>query len=256
MGCPRVPGDAELKTSGMALRKADWLFKGTAVDPREVQLLFVPRHAPYTFTNVIDGRTVINTVVPGYRFIWQVQGVVDTVSQRTDTIVALLDYSTGRILYDVRDDLRPADLIPEATHLVHSPSPRPPRHRRGRHDAALPMRLVATAVYQTPWFKAVVYVLIAIAILARVVDALLQRRDRLPGEAPGQGSGPVGPHALRDDPPPDRGRHPLRRSGRSPFCSSTPSQRWPRRCWPRPRSSPPSSASPLARRSPTSSAAS
>ncbi len=117
-----IPGDAALKTSGMALRRADWLFKGTAVDPREVQLLFVPRHAPYTFTNVIDGRTVINTVVPGYRFIWQVQGVVDTVSQRKDTIVALLDYSTGRTLYDVRDNLRPADLIPEAT---TSPQPEP-----------------------------------------------------------------------------------------------------------------------------------
>ena len=40
-----VPGDAELKTSGMALRKADWLYKGTVVDPREVQLLFVARAA-------------------------------------------------------------------------------------------------------------------------------------------------------------------------------------------------------------------
>jgi hypothetical protein len=38
-----VPGDAELKTSGMALRKADWVFKGTVVDPREVQLLCVKR---------------------------------------------------------------------------------------------------------------------------------------------------------------------------------------------------------------------
>ena len=46
-----VPGNAELKTSGMALRKADWLFKGTAVDPREVQLLFVKRKQPYTFTH-------------------------------------------------------------------------------------------------------------------------------------------------------------------------------------------------------------
>ena len=52
-----VPGDAELKTSGMALRKADWVFKGTAVDPREVQLLFVPEGKPYTFNNAIDGRT-------------------------------------------------------------------------------------------------------------------------------------------------------------------------------------------------------
>jgi hypothetical protein len=110
-----VPGNAELKTSGMALRKADWLFKGTAVDPREVQLLFVPKGKPYTFTNAIDGRTVTNTVVPRYRFIWQVQGVVDTVSRRADTVVALFDYATGAVLYDVRDNLRPADLVPEAT---------------------------------------------------------------------------------------------------------------------------------------------
>jgi len=110
-----VPGNAELKTSGMALRKADWLFKGTAVDPREVQLLFVPKGRPYTFANAIGGRTVTNTVVPHYRFIWQVQGVVDTVSRRTDTVVALFDYATGGVLYDVRDDLRPADLVPEPT---------------------------------------------------------------------------------------------------------------------------------------------
>lgn len=110
-----VPGNAELKTSGMALRKADWLFKGTAVDPREVQLLFVPKGKPYTFTNAIDGRTVTNTVVPRYRFIWQVQGAVDTVSRRSDTVVALLDYATGAVLYDVRDNLRPADLVPEPT---------------------------------------------------------------------------------------------------------------------------------------------
>lgn len=108
-----VPGDARLKTSGMALRKADWLFKGTAVDPREVQLLYVPKDKPYTFTNAIGDRTVTNTVVPRYRFIWQVQGVVDTLSQRTDTVVALLDYATGQVLYDVRDDLRPSDLVPE-----------------------------------------------------------------------------------------------------------------------------------------------
>ena len=115
-----VPGNAELKTSGMALRKADWLFKGTAVDPREVQLLYVPKGKPYTFSNAIDGRSVTSTVVPRYRFIWQVQGVVDTVSQRTDTVVALLDYATGGVLYDVRDDLRPADLVPEPS---SSPAP-------------------------------------------------------------------------------------------------------------------------------------
>jgi hypothetical protein len=113
-----VPGNAQLKTSGMALRKADWLFKGTAVDPREVQLLYVPAHRPYTFTHAVGGRVVTSSVVPRYRFIWQVQGVIDTISDRTDTIVALLDYANGRVLYDVRNDLPATQLSPEP-----SPSP-------------------------------------------------------------------------------------------------------------------------------------
>ena len=119
-----VPSGAELKTSGMALRKADWLYKGTVVDPREVQLLFVKRKRPYTFGHGIDGRTLTSTVVPSYRFIWQVQGVVDTVSNKTDTVVALLDYSSGRVLYDVRDDLTPAELSPQPGDTA-SPSPAP-----------------------------------------------------------------------------------------------------------------------------------
>lgn len=107
-----VPGDSRLKTSGMALRKADWIYKGTVVDPREVQLLFVARGEPYTFTHAVDGRLITSTVVPSYRFIWQVQGVITTVSERTGTIVALLDYANGRLLYDVRDDLLPSELSP------------------------------------------------------------------------------------------------------------------------------------------------
>jgi hypothetical protein len=117
-----VPGDAQLKTSGMALRKADWVFKGTVVDPREVQLLFVPKGKPYRFTHGIDGRDVTSTVVPSYRFIWQVQGAIDTVSDRTDIIVALLDYDTGRVLYNVRDDLLPSELTPSP---ASSPEPEP-----------------------------------------------------------------------------------------------------------------------------------
>lgn len=119
-----VPSNAQLKTSGMALRKADWLFKGTAVDPREVQLLFVKRKQPYTFAHSIDGRTLTSTVVPSYRFIWQVQGAVDTVSDRSDTIVALLDYKSGRVLYDIRDDLTPAELAPQPGDSA-TPSPAP-----------------------------------------------------------------------------------------------------------------------------------
>lgn len=119
-----VPGNAELKTSGMALRKADWLYKGTAVDPREVQLLFVKTKKPYTFAHSIDGRKLTSTVLPAYRFIWQVQGVVDTVSDSSDTVVALLDYKTGRVLYDIRDDLTPAELAPQPGDSA-SPSPAP-----------------------------------------------------------------------------------------------------------------------------------
>jgi hypothetical protein len=117
-----VPGDAKLKTSGMALRKSDWMFKGTAVDPREVQLLFVPKDKAYTFTHAIGGRSVTSTVVPSYRFVWQVEGVVDTIPGGGHMVVALLDYDTGRVLYDVRDSLRPSELAPEPP----SPSPSEP----------------------------------------------------------------------------------------------------------------------------------
>ena len=119
-----VPGNAELKTSGMALRKADWVFKGTVVDPREVQLLFVQRKQPYRFTHQIDGRTLTGTVVPTYRFIWQVEGAVTTISDSGDAIVALLDYKSGRVLYDVRDDLTPAELAPQPG-ATTTPSPAP-----------------------------------------------------------------------------------------------------------------------------------
>jgi len=39
------------------------------------------------------------------------------------------------------------------------------------------MTLMATAFYETDWFRAIVYVVIAI-IVARVVDFILARRDR------------------------------------------------------------------------------
>jgi hypothetical protein len=108
-----VPGDSQLKTSGMALRKAAWLFKGTSVDPREVQLEFVRKRHPYPFTHTVNGRTVTTTVKPSYRFIWQVRGMVDTLPDKTLTIVALLDYRTGRLLYDIRSDLLPSQIVPE-----------------------------------------------------------------------------------------------------------------------------------------------
>lgn len=111
----RVPGDSELKTSGDALRKADWLFKGSAVDPQEVQLLFVTADEPYHFTQTVAGDGMEAEVTPSYRFIWEVRGTVPAAGTETEpeeAVVALLDYETGRLLYDVRGDLPEA--LPEA----------------------------------------------------------------------------------------------------------------------------------------------
>jgi len=125
-----VPGSSQLKTSGMALRKADWVFKGTSVDPREVQLLYVPAATPYTFSHRVDGRLVTSTVTPTYKFVWQVEGVVGTGSDADadadadETVVGMLDYRNGHLLYDIRDDLLPSQLIPRPTSSA-SPSSAP-----------------------------------------------------------------------------------------------------------------------------------
>jgi hypothetical protein len=96
-----VPGDSRLKTSGIALRAADAHFRGSSIDPHKVRLLFLPKRKPYTFTHRLGDRTVTTTITPPYRFVWQVSGHIDGVSG-PDTVVALLDYRTGRVLYDVR----------------------------------------------------------------------------------------------------------------------------------------------------------
>lgn len=114
----RVPADSRLKTSGMALRKADWLLRGSAIDPHAVQLLVVGPDSPHTFSQQIAGRTVTATVTPSYRFIWQVQGAIRTLPGHEDSIVLLLDYASGRVLYDVRRDLLPSQVSP-------TPSPAP-----------------------------------------------------------------------------------------------------------------------------------
>jgi len=49
---------------------------------------------------------------------------VDTVSDSSSIVVALLDYKTGRVLYDIRDDLTPAELAPQPGDSA-SPSPTP-----------------------------------------------------------------------------------------------------------------------------------
>ena len=204
-----VPGDSRLKTSGNALRAADRRFRGSAIDPHEVRLLFLPEGKPYTFTHPLGDRTVTTTITPPYRFVWQVSGHIDTLNgpdtvvalaqpvrigdyvtidewegtveevrllflpegkpytfthplgDRTvtttitppyrfvwqvsghidtlngpDTVVAMLDYRTGKMLYDVRDDLSrsqgatepgtpSAEPSPGGTSTSTSPSPTP-----------------------------------------------------------------------------------------------------------------------------------
>jgi hypothetical protein len=117
-----VPGDSELKTSGEALRKAEWLYRQSGIDPREVQLLFVAAGEPYAFGQEIAGSRIEAAVTPEYRFIWEVRGSVPTGAgpdaPHETVVVALLDYETGRLLYDVRDDL-------PVTWLAPSPAPMP-----------------------------------------------------------------------------------------------------------------------------------
>jgi len=130
-----VPGDSRLKTSGNALRTADSRFRGSAIDPHEVRLLFLPEGRRYTFTHPLGDRTVTTTITPPYRFVWQVSGHIDTLNG-PDTIVAMLDYRTGKLLYDVRDDLSQSqgatepgtastDPSPGGTATSASPSPAP-----------------------------------------------------------------------------------------------------------------------------------
>ena len=108
-----VPGDAQLKTSGDALRRAYAIFAGSSVDPREVRLLFLSEDKPYTFTHDVAGRQVSTTLTIPYRFTWLVSGVIDTTHSKQLVPVALLDYRSGRVLYDVRSDLPPELAVPE-----------------------------------------------------------------------------------------------------------------------------------------------
>lgn len=52
------------------------------------------------------------------------------------------------------------------------------------------MRLLATVVYDAHWFKAILYVLIAI-VLARIVDGLLKRRDKIQSKLMGREPDPA-----------------------------------------------------------------
>lgn len=117
-----VPGDSRLKTSGIALRSADARFAGSSIDPHEVRLLFLPEGKPYTFTHRLGRRTLTTTITPPYRFVWQVTGHIDGV-KGPDAVVALLDYESGRTLYDVRRDLPQHGGVEPTTTPSGEPSP-------------------------------------------------------------------------------------------------------------------------------------
>lgn len=119
-----VPSDSRLKTSGIALRRADTVFRGSVVDPHEVRLLFLPAGRSYTFTHRIGDRTLTTTIHPPYRFVWQVSGHIDGVGG-PDTIVAMLDYRSGRWLYDVRRDLPTPGASEPASGSAPAPSATP-----------------------------------------------------------------------------------------------------------------------------------
>jgi hypothetical protein len=102
-----VPGDAKLKTSGDALREAERIWPGPLLDVGEVRVLFLEEGQPYTFTHDVLGDDITTTVTPTYDFVWQVRGTIGRTD--TDTVIGLLDYRTGKVLYDVRSDL-PASL--------------------------------------------------------------------------------------------------------------------------------------------------
>jgi len=122
-----VPGDARLKTSGDALREAEKIWPGPLLDVGEVRVLFLKEGEPYTFTHDVLGDDITTTVTPTYDFVWQVRGTIGR--NDTDTVIGLLDYRTGEVLYDVRNDLpasmsaplspTPADTSPSQA----SPSP-------------------------------------------------------------------------------------------------------------------------------------
>lgn len=108
-----VPGDAELKTSGEALRAAEKVWPEPQFNAREVRVLFLDEGRPHTFTHDVLGNEVETTITPTYDFVWQVRGTIGR--DDADTVLGLLDYRTGDVVYDVRDDLGGPQATPGAT---------------------------------------------------------------------------------------------------------------------------------------------
>jgi len=114
-----VPGDSQLKTSGAAFQAADALFDDSGVNVDAARLLYLTPGRPYTFDILLEepdtsdgGRdrtgtlpSLTITIVPPFRFVWQIEGTVPRLAGETRMVVAMLDYRSGRVLWDVRDDM-------------------------------------------------------------------------------------------------------------------------------------------------------
>jgi len=119
-----VPGDSQLKTSGAAFQAADALFEDTGVNVDAARLLYLRPGEPYSFYILLEepdtsdgGRdrtaalpSLEVTVVPSFRFVWQIEGTVPRLAGETRVVVAVLDYRSGRTLWNIRDDM-PENLI-------------------------------------------------------------------------------------------------------------------------------------------------
>jgi hypothetical protein len=107
-----VPGDSRLKTSGAAYQEADQLFRGSDFEVVAARLLYLNPGDAHTFEPLPDGADLSGlpagldqaaTIVPPFRFVWQIEGTVRRSGQ--DLIIAMLDYRSGDVLWDVREEL-------------------------------------------------------------------------------------------------------------------------------------------------------
>lgn len=106
-----VPGDSRLKTSGAAYQEADRLFRGSEFEVVAARLLYLDPGDAYTFEPLpadadrsgLPADLDQATIVPPFRFVWQIEGRVRRSSQ--DLVIAMLDYRSGDALWDVREEL-------------------------------------------------------------------------------------------------------------------------------------------------------
>lgn len=119
-----VPGDSQLKTSGAAFQRADQLFQGGDFEVIAARLLYLTPGEPYAFSPLPDDADDADlpdalrslsadpsrwqvTIVPPFRFVWQIEGRLR--SGDRELVIAMLDYRSGDVLWDIRGELKDGD---------------------------------------------------------------------------------------------------------------------------------------------------